>query len=89
VGDQIRVARIGPRRIQRAGEPQASIGLAQEHHPAVAGNLAALETRLDFAPFQSLEKQRVRHSILALLIRQRDSALMVIVPRWSDERRWT
>ena len=58
MGDQIRVARIGQRRIQCAGQPEAPIGLAQEHHPAVAGNLASLETRLDFAPIKAWKSKQ-------------------------------
>ena len=40
MGDQLRIARIGQRRIQRVDEPESPIGLAQEHHPAIAGDLA-------------------------------------------------
>ena len=53
MGDQLRGARIGQRRIQRTGQPKAPIGLAQEHHAAVAGDLAALKTRLDFTPIEA------------------------------------
>jgi hypothetical protein len=58
MGDQIRMARIGQRRIQRAGQPEASIGLAQKHHATVAGDLPALETRLDFAPIEAWKNKQ-------------------------------
>ncbi len=59
MGDQLRIARIGQRRIQRAGQPEPAVGLAQEHHAAVAGNLAALEARLDFAPIEAWKIEKL------------------------------
>lgn len=53
LGDQLRVAWVGQGGIQRAGQAQASIGRAQKHHATVAGDIPALETRLDFAPIEA------------------------------------
>jgi len=55
---KLRVARIGQRPVQRAGQPQPAIGLAQQHHAAVAGNIATLKTRLDFAPIEAWKSKK-------------------------------
>ena len=56
--DEVRIARIGDDRIERADQAQPAIGRAQHHHPAIAGDLAAGKTRLDFAAIEAWKREK-------------------------------
>ena len=58
VGDEVRVPRIGDHRIERADQAQPAIHLPQHHHPAIAGDIAARETRFDFAAIEAWKMEQ-------------------------------
>ena len=51
VGDEVGVTGIGDDPIDGLHQPGQSIGLAQQHHPAIGGDLTAAELRLHPAAF--------------------------------------
>ncbi len=53
VHDEARMPRIRHRRRKRRRQPQPPIRFPQQHHPTVAGDLAALKTGLDFPPIKA------------------------------------
>jgi len=63
VADTIGIARIGQRRVEGSGQSKAAVGLAQEHDPAIAGNIAPLETSLDLTTIKAWKKKRLRFTV--------------------------
>ena len=56
--DEVRIARIGDDRIERADQPESAIGRPQHHHPAIAGDIAPGKTRLDFAAIEAWKREK-------------------------------
>jgi len=58
VRDEVRIARIGDPRVERADQAPPTIGRPQHPHPAIAGDLAPGKTRLDFAAIEAWKREK-------------------------------